>query len=184
MYFSSRLTQEEAMRDQWRRHPLYGDVLRFCQAFIEGAWCRETASPDCQADWSDLNPSRGQCAVTALCLEKNLREDYEIQIKIVRTIVPGFGAHYWIRMPDGTNVDMTRDQFPAETVIPDAFRDSVEVAKLLEGESAEIDCTRQRFDLLDKLATVSIQRIVFEPLMKALSQAISGTLNKPLNTPE
>lgn len=169
------------MRNRWRRHPLYGDILRFCHAFIEGAWCRETASPGCQAGWRDLNPSLGQCAVTALCLEKNLREDYDIKVEILRTDVPGYGSHYWIRMPDGTEVDMTRDQFPAGTVIPPGEPRPVEQVAGRRGEPVR---TIERFELLDKLVTASIERSLFEPLMKGLSKALIREISnaKPFDT--
>lgn len=39
---------------------------------IRNAWCRETAHPSYQKNWSEENPSYGQCAVTALWVNEVL----------------------------------------------------------------------------------------------------------------
>lgn len=40
---------------------LSANILRY-------AWCRETSHPSYQKDWTEDNPSCGQCAVTALLI--------------------------------------------------------------------------------------------------------------------
>ena len=42
--------------------------LREIEEVFRSAWCRETCDESDLADWSPLNPSRGQCGVTALTL--------------------------------------------------------------------------------------------------------------------
>ena len=68
---------------------------------IRRSWSGETSA---EAAWVADRPSVGQCAVTALVVQDYLGGD------LVRAIVGGV-SHYWNRLPDGTTVDLTRDQF-------------------------------------------------------------------------
>lgn len=68
---------------------------------LQRAWSADTsASPT----WSAECPSAGQCAVTALLLQ-----DY-FGGELLRGVVCG-ESHYWNRLPDGTEVDLTAQQF-------------------------------------------------------------------------
>lgn len=72
-------------------------------ARLECAWSRQTsADPE---RWVPDNPAWGQCAVTALVVQDEVGGD------LLRTTVDG-GSHYWNRLPDGSEVDLTREQFP------------------------------------------------------------------------
>jgi hypothetical protein len=72
------------------------------------AWARETsASP---SEWSPSNPARGQCAVTALVVQDSLGGS------ILRGEV-GRESHYWNLLSDGSQVDLTKDQFGAPVVV-------------------------------------------------------------------
>ncbi|MEV0457908.1 YunG family protein [Catellatospora methionotrophica] len=82
---------------------------------VREAWGPDTCDPVDLADWRPDNPSRGQCGVTALVVhdllggELLLGEVFEDGVRR--------GHHYWNRLPDGTEVDLTREQFhPGETV--------------------------------------------------------------------
>ena len=82
-------------------------TLRDLEAAIRGAWSRETSDdPD---EWSEDNPARGHCAVTALLL----RELLGGEILIANVIHNGrrIERHAWNRLPSGLVVDLTRDQF-------------------------------------------------------------------------
>lgn len=76
-------------------------MTRDWRQILEKCWGPDTsASPD----WPAGPPSQGQCAVTALVIQ-----DYEGGIlQRVRTLS---GSHYYNRLADGTDVDLTRDQF-------------------------------------------------------------------------
>jgi hypothetical protein len=68
---------------------------------LERAWDGETsASPD----WTPANPSLGQCAITALVV----RDWFDGEL--LRCPIPG-NSHYWNRLPNGVEVDLTADQF-------------------------------------------------------------------------
>ncbi|GAA2390092.1 YunG family protein [Dactylosporangium salmoneum] len=80
------------------------------------SWGPDTCDPSDLADWHPGNPARGQCGPTALVAAEVLGG----------TLVHGrvtaggelAGHHYWNRLPDGTDLDLTRDQFrPGELVV-------------------------------------------------------------------
>jgi hypothetical protein len=80
---------------------------------LHGAWTRETSvQPD---DWTARTPSVGQCAVTALVVQDLLGGD------LLRAVVDG-GSHYWNRLPNGEELDLTRDQFSS---FPDDIKGEV-----------------------------------------------------------
>lgn len=69
---------------------------------LRAAWGHDTTNdPD---RWSPANPAWGQCAVTALAVQEVIGGD------LLRSAAPG-GSHYWNRLPDGTELDLTREQF-------------------------------------------------------------------------
>ncbi len=74
---------------------------------IRAAWGLETSDdPD---DWSETNPARGQCAVTALLVRELLGGD----ILVANVLRDGVRVdrHAWNRLPSGLTVDLTREQF-------------------------------------------------------------------------
>lgn len=84
------------------------ESLESLAAALRRAWSAETAA---NCIWSSRVPSRGQCAVTALVIQDFLGGE------LLRTEVDGV-SHYWNRLADGSEVDLTRSQFeqfvPAE----------------------------------------------------------------------
>ncbi|MGY1608187.1 YunG family protein [Geodermatophilus sp. SYSU D00700] len=85
-------------------------------AAVRAAWCRETCDDSDLADWSPQNPARGQCGATALVLHDLLGGD----LLLAEVLLPDGsrqGVHWWNRLPDGREVDLTRGQFaPTEVV--------------------------------------------------------------------
>lgn len=74
---------------------------------IRQAWSAETSADPA---WSNENPALGQCAVTAILLQDILGGE------LLRGMACG-GSHYWNRLADGVEVDVTREQFPAGTEV-------------------------------------------------------------------
>ncbi len=66
------------------------------------AWTPETSSDP--SGWSPDNRAWGQCAVTALVVQDRFGG------VLLRTVNEG-ASHYWNRLPNGDEVDLTRDQF-------------------------------------------------------------------------
>ena len=58
------------------------------------------------------NPSRGQCGSTALIIHDLLGDELLIA-EVIRSEGSRQGVHYWNRLPDGTEVGLTRDSSPA-----------------------------------------------------------------------
>lgn len=69
---------------------------------LNRAWSRETSvDPDV---WTPDNPTYGHCAVAALVVQDELGGD------LLRCPIPG-GSHYWNRLPNGCELDVTAGQF-------------------------------------------------------------------------
>jgi hypothetical protein len=66
------------------------------------AWSRETSSDP--KGWTEANPAYGQCAVTALVIQDTLGGE------LLRSVINGV-SHYWNRLPNGQEFDMTIQQF-------------------------------------------------------------------------
>jgi hypothetical protein len=84
-------------------------TLAEIEATIRAAWGRDTSDdPD---EWSEENPSRGQCAVTSLLVRELLGGD----IVIANVVRDGkrIERHAWNRLASGITLDLTREQFLA-----------------------------------------------------------------------
>jgi hypothetical protein len=105
---------------------------------LRTAWRREfSAKHDA---WTPNNPALGQCASTALLVQDKFGGE------ILCAVIPGkFGSHYWNRV-DGQELDYTRSQFPAETVIPPG--QLVDRGYILESDRAVAAGTPERYQLL------------------------------------
>lgn len=77
-------------------------LVRALPAVFQECWRRETSYEP--AKWSPENPTHGQCAITALVVQDLLGGD------LLRAKVNG-AEHYWNRLPDSSELDLTRDQF-------------------------------------------------------------------------
>lgn len=78
------------------------NLLRTLPAVLQECWSRETSyDPE---KWTPENPTHGQCAITALVIQDLLGGD------LLRAKVNG-AEHYWNRLPDSSEFDLTRDQF-------------------------------------------------------------------------
>jgi hypothetical protein len=74
------------------------------------SWADDTCDPADLILWSPSNPSRGQCGATALVLNDLLGGD----LVVADVLWPDGtrqGYHYWNRLPDGTELDLTSAQF-------------------------------------------------------------------------
>ncbi len=83
-------------------------------AFLR-AWGPDTCDPHDLASWRPDNPSRGQCGTTALVIQDLLGGD--LMLGDVHVNGLKVGHHWWNRLPDGTEIDLTSGQFqPNETL--------------------------------------------------------------------
>ncbi|MRJ76611.1 hypothetical protein GEV29_08695 [Aeromicrobium sp. SMF47] len=83
--------------------------LRHVAAALRESWGPDTCSPEDTRSWSRDNPARGQCATTAVVLHDHFGGC------LVRGEVFVNGEHvdhhWWNRLPDGSQIDLTREQF-------------------------------------------------------------------------
>ena len=83
---------------------------------LRESWGPDTCAPEDVPDWAPDNPARGQCATTALVLH----DFFGGSLVMGEVIVDGerVDFHWWNRLPDGEQVDITLEQFgPHEHVV-------------------------------------------------------------------
>ncbi|MDN5916817.1 MAG: hypothetical protein L0I76_17215 [Pseudonocardia sp.] len=83
---------------------------------IRASWSRETCD-ECDVDaWSPENPARGQCGSTAL----TVHDLFGGALLLAEVWCPDGrwqGYHWWNRLPDGRELDLTREQFGPDEVV-------------------------------------------------------------------
>ena len=91
-------------------------ALEDLRAALRVAWALDTCDDSDVADWSPSNPARGQCGATALVVH----DRYGGELLVAEVLLPDGsrqGWHYWNRLPDGTEIDLTREQFAAHEAV-------------------------------------------------------------------
>ena len=78
---------------------LYGEFKR--------AWSRETCAPRMRGDWSEENPSLGQCSITSFAVQDMLGGE------VLGLPLEGGGYHCF-NVVDGFRFDFTSEQFGGE----------------------------------------------------------------------
>lgn len=94
------------------RSPL---TLTEVEAAISGSWSLETCDPTDAPLWTTDEPSRGQCAVTALVVH-DLLGGQLLEAEVLHADGSPQGFHYWNRLA-GVDVDLTRRQFVRGEVV-------------------------------------------------------------------
>lgn len=104
---------------------------------LRKAWCRETAHPSYQKDWTADNPSYGQCCVTALVVQDLYGGDiYSCKV--------GNNSHF-VNIINERIVDKTAEQFGGTNkikYISGSFRKRTRVSLLKNKD------VKQRYKLL------------------------------------
>ena len=109
------------------------------------SWSAETCSPGLRDEWTEENPSLGQCAITALILNDCFGG------QIMRCMASS-GSHYY-NMIDGELVDLTVEQFQGE--IPDYEHGEERTREYLLGN----EDTKKRYrELLGKVRSAIIDK--------------------------
>ena len=84
---------------------------------IRASWSRETCDP--VDERSAENPARGQCAVTALVVQ-DLCGGELLLAEVRYRDGSRQGLHYWNRLGDGVELDLTREQFAPDEIVQSA----------------------------------------------------------------
>lgn len=98
---------------------------------IEDCWGPDTCYPKQRKEWTPENPALGQCAVTTLLLH----EIYGGTILFNKE-----WNHFWLKLPNNQDLDITRDQFTDAPLYMEGTK--VSRSRLLKGH------TKERYELL------------------------------------
>lgn len=102
---------------------------------LKKAWCRATAHPSYQKNWTKNNPSYGQCCVTALLIQ-DLYGGNICECKVQNK------KHYVNITPNGELLDFTAKQFGDEQITYSDMKQRTR-ASLLKSKSV-----KERYELL------------------------------------
>jgi hypothetical protein len=118
-------------------------LMRALPAMFQECWSRETSyDPE---KWTPENPTHGQCAITALVIQDLLGGD------LLRAKVNG-AEHYWNRLPDSRELDLTRNQFGSALTITAPDRVSREYVLSFSN-------TLRRYEQLSRLFMSALKQI-------------------------
>jgi hypothetical protein len=92
-----------------------GCTLEALQGAIRASWSLETCDPIDAAQWTPDNPSRGQCAVSALVVHDFFGGEL-LEAEVLFDDGSRQGFHYWNRLPSG-DVDLTSEQFTEHEIV-------------------------------------------------------------------
>ena len=112
------------------------------EKLIKESWSIETCYPPLQSKWSAMNPSLGQCAVTSLLLQDYLGGEI---------LYDANNDHYWNKLSDGKEIDLTRNQFPKGTLFSKG--EVIERENLFSATAQ----TRFRYELLQEKASYYLE---------------------------
>jgi hypothetical protein len=87
------------------------------EAAIRASWSLETCDPTDVSVWTPSNPSRGQCAVTALVIHDVIGGEL-LEAEVHNQDGSRQGFQYWNRLA-GVDLDLTRDQFSSQEIVQD-----------------------------------------------------------------
>jgi len=90
-------------------------TLADLEAAISASWSIQTCDPTDVPVWTADEPSRGQCAVTALVVH-DLLGGQLLEAEVHHADGSPQGFHYWNRLA-GVDVDLTRRQFSGGEVV-------------------------------------------------------------------
>ena len=87
------------------------------EAAIRASWSEASCDP-VDLPWTAANPSCGQCGVTSLVVQDHVGGEL-LMATVLHADGTRQGVHYWNRLPDGSEVDLTREQFVRGEVVQD-----------------------------------------------------------------
>ncbi|MEV7871786.1 hypothetical protein AB0P17_38080 [Streptomyces sp. NPDC088124] len=90
-------------------------LLTDIEQAVRDSWSAETCTPEFRSRWTEENPARDQCGVTAMVLNDLLGGELirgEVHVDGVRV-----DYHWWNRLGMGFEIDLTREQFGPEEIV-------------------------------------------------------------------
>ncbi|MEH6378724.1 hypothetical protein V7793_30955 [Streptomyces sp. KLMMK] len=122
-------------------------LLTDIERAVRSSWDAGTCTPEYRSRWTPDNPARDQCGVTAMVLNDLLGGELirgEVRVGGVQT-----DFHWWNRLGEGVEIDLTREQFSPEEIVTggQVIPRPPEIKRLRE----EYELLRER--VLEKLRT-------------------------------
>ncbi len=115
--------------------PVQKPTLLEIEAAVRASWGPDTSyASDAYMSRGAGQPSRGQCGTTALVVHDLLGGDLMVADLEHEGLVDG--VHYWNVLPDGVEVDLTRDQLTPRERLVDVRRVAVPRNRSSAGEPA------------------------------------------------
>ncbi|QLE70854.1 hypothetical protein FGW37_03885 [Streptomyces rectiverticillatus] len=90
-------------------------LLTDIERAVRSSWGADTCTPEYRSRWTPDNPARDQCGVTAMVLNDLLGGELirgEVRVGGLQT-----DFHWWNRLGEGVEIDLTREQFSPEEVV-------------------------------------------------------------------
>jgi len=119
--------------------------LKILETALRHSWTKETCFPDWQSEWANKDPAHGQCVPTALVVNNYFGGDFIYDRK---------NQHVWNRLPNGKEVDLSRSQFPRDTIFSVSEYQTRE--QLLHSEKAVKYENEKRYNLLKEKVLKSL----------------------------
>ncbi|MYW67894.1 hypothetical protein GTY65_28025 [Streptomyces sp. SID8379] len=114
-------------------------LLTHIEQAVRASWDAATCTPEYRARWTRENPARDQCGVTALVLNDLLGGELlrgEVLVDGVRV-----DYHWWNRLGEGLEIDLTREQFAPHEIV-------TEGTVIPRPPDAELRRLREEYELL------------------------------------
>ncbi|MFC5147738.1 YunG family protein [Streptomyces aureoversilis] len=112
-------------------------LLTDIERAVRSSWDADTCTPEYRSRWTPDNPARDQCGVTAMVLNDLLGGELirgEVRVDGVQT-----DFHWWNRLGEGVEIDLTREQFAPEEIV---------TGGLVVPRPPEIKRLREEYELL------------------------------------
>jgi hypothetical protein len=114
-------------------------TLTALERALRTAWSLWTADPADHHDRSGVDPASGQCASTALIVHDTFGGTL-LMAHLRRADGSPAGFHYFNRLPDGTEIDLTREQFHDGERLVDVAEVEIPPTAPSAGSRAHITC--------------------------------------------
>lgn len=85
-------------------------TLKDLKEALEHSWSADTAFN--RKRWSAENPAKDHCWASSMLVKKYFGGEMKV------AILEDENSHWWNVLPDGTEVDLTKSQFPKDFVCP------------------------------------------------------------------
>ncbi len=116
---------------------------------LHRVWSSETCYPRVRKFWKKENPSVGQCAVTSLVINDFFGGEILFNAEY---------NHFWNRLEDGTEIDLTKGQFKCDISLLDNYK--VDRKTILFTKNATRARTYERYQiLLKKLNSLFVESV-------------------------